>query len=67
LPEKEKIMTISESQQVSSSQLLPAATRLGHVHLTVADLEGQIAFYQQVLGLKLPWPDWVLAKRISYG
>jgi catechol 2,3-dioxygenase len=29
------------------------ATRIGGVHLTVADLEGQIAFYEQVIGLKL--------------
>lgn len=31
------------------------ATRPGHVHLTVADLERQLAFYQQVIGLKLHW------------
>ncbi|HEV8339038.1 MAG TPA: VOC family protein [bacterium] len=28
------------------------ATRLGPVHLTVADLDRQVAFYQQVLGLR---------------
>ena len=32
---------------------MPAATRLGHVHLTVANLERQIAFYTQVLGFKV--------------
>lgn len=31
------------------------ATRLGAVHLTVASLERQIAFYQQALGLRLHW------------
>jgi catechol 2,3-dioxygenase len=29
------------------------ATRLGYVHLTVADLDRQTAFYQQMLGLRL--------------
>jgi catechol 2,3-dioxygenase len=33
------------------------ATRPGHVHLTVADLDRQIAFYQQVIGLKLHWRE----------
>ena len=31
------------------------ATLLGHVSLTVASLEDQILFYQQVLGFKLRW------------
>lgn len=31
------------------------ATRLGAVHLTVASLERQVAFYQQALGLHLHW------------
>ncbi len=31
------------------------ATRLGHVSLTVADLNRQLSFYQEVLGLKLHW------------
>ncbi|MCB8959928.1 MAG: VOC family protein [Ardenticatenales bacterium] len=34
---------------------LSSQTRLGHVHLTVANLERQIAFYTQVLGFKLHW------------
>ncbi len=33
------------------------ATRIGHVHLTVADLDRQIAFYQQVIGLQLHWRE----------
>jgi catechol 2,3-dioxygenase len=31
------------------------ATRIGHVHLTVADLDRQIDFYQNILGFKLHW------------
>lgn len=31
------------------------ATRLGHVHYTVADLERQITFYRNVLGFKVHW------------
>ena len=33
------------------------ATRLGHVSLIVANLENQIAFYQQALGFKLHWRE----------
>jgi catechol 2,3-dioxygenase len=33
------------------------ATRLGHVHLTVADLEQQLRFYQQVLRLQVHWRE----------
>ncbi len=33
------------------------ATRPGHVHLTVADLQQQIAFYQTVLGFQLHWQE----------
>src|SRR6185369_16186079 len=33
------------------------ATLIGHVSLTVANLENQLAFYQQVLGFKLHWPE----------
>ncbi|CAG0966627.1 catechol 2,3-dioxygenase [Anaerolineales bacterium] len=33
------------------------ATLIGHVSLTVANLENQILFYQQVLGFKLHWRE----------
>lgn len=33
------------------------ATAMGHVQLTVANLERQVAFYQNVLGFKLHWRD----------
>jgi catechol 2,3-dioxygenase len=32
-------------------------TRIGHVHLNVADMERQLTFYQQVLGLQLHWRE----------
>lgn len=35
--------------------VIPPDTRLGHVHLTVNDLDRQIEFYQRVLGLHLNW------------
>ena len=34
---------------------LHPATRMGHVHLTVANLDRQIEFYQQFIGLKKHW------------
>ena len=36
---------------------LPTTTRLGHVHLTVANLDSQIGFYQKVLGMQLHWRE----------
>ena len=35
------------------TNLAPAATRIGHVHLKVADLELAIAFYRDVLGFEV--------------
>ena len=32
-------------------------TKLGHISLTVANLENQLAFYQQAMGFKLHWRD----------
>src|ERR1041384_4813057 len=31
------------------------ATRPGHVHLTVANLDNELAFYQQAIGLRVHW------------
>jgi len=38
------------------------ATQMGHVHLTVADLERQVAFYQDVIGLQLHSREGSLAR-----
>lgn len=47
-----------DSQQAHAAPpVLPSETRLGHVHLTVANLERQLAFYQNVLGLTLHWRE----------
>jgi catechol 2,3-dioxygenase len=46
-------MTKHDLQRASTVPVLSPATRLGHVHLTVANLERQLAFYQNVLGLTL--------------
>ena len=35
------------------SYKIPAATRIGHVHLKVADLERSLAFYRDLLGFEL--------------
>ncbi len=37
--------------------VIHSATKMGHVHLTVAGLERQIEFYQQVVGLRLHWRE----------
>ena len=36
---------------------IPTATHLGYVYLNVRNLDNQIAFYTQVLGLKLHWRE----------
>lgn len=36
-----------------TTPIAPAATRIGHVHLRVADLDRAIAFYGEVLGFEL--------------
>jgi catechol 2,3-dioxygenase len=43
-----------QSQTKTEFRIHPA-TLPGYVHLTVADLEVQIKFYEQVIGLKLHW------------
>lgn len=48
--------TLSNSETKTEFSIHPA-TLIGHVSLTVANLENQIAFYQQVLGFQLHWRD----------
>src|SRR5215217_6228827 len=48
-------MSTSTTLDTTKSTTLNPATRLGHVHLTVANLQRQITFYTQVLGFKLHW------------
>jgi catechol 2,3-dioxygenase len=51
-----------ETQPLSQTKFsIHPATLPGYVSLTVADLENQIAFYQQVLGLQLHWREGVTA------
>ena len=51
------------TQMSTQSQTIPAgfsihpATLIGHLSLSVADLDRQLAFYQQVLGMKLHWRE----------
>ena len=39
--------------QTATTPTLPAALRLGAVHLTVSDLDRSIGFYQDAIGLRL--------------
>ena len=53
---------MNESQLTSTTQFsIDAGTRLGHVSLTVASLDEQLAFYQEVLGFVLNWRDGMQA------
>ncbi len=49
------------------TKLAPAATRIGHVHLKVADLNRAIAFYSDVLGFELTQRHGAQAAFLSAG
>jgi catechol 2,3-dioxygenase len=44
---------LEEGQQAAPSNLLPAGTGIGHVHLKVADLDQAVHFYHNVLGFDI--------------
>ena len=46
-------MSLPETNTETSSRPIPAGTRIGHVHLKVADLDRALGFYQDVLGFQL--------------
>jgi len=45
------------AQSTKTDFSIHPATLLGHVSLTVANMENQIAFYQEVLGFQLHWRE----------
>ncbi len=48
----------TQEQSLTETQFsIHPLTRVGHVSLTVANLENQLAFYQQVLGFRLHWRE----------
>lgn len=49
--------TPAQTQSPKTEFSIHPATLIGHVALTVASLENQVSFYQQVLGFKLHWRD----------
>jgi catechol 2,3-dioxygenase len=53
----EKNMNTTAQFQTLAPYVIHPATRMGHVHLTVADLERQIQFYTSVVGLQLHWHE----------
>jgi len=50
-------MTTQTQSTTQPSYSIPPTTRLGHVALTVANLDQQINFYQTVLGMQLHWRE----------
>jgi catechol 2,3-dioxygenase len=47
----------TQNQTLKTDFSIHPATRMGHVSLTVANLDNQITFYTQVLGFKLHWRE----------
>ncbi len=50
-------MSLSTRLSDAKVYTIPTTTRLGTVHLTVANLDRQIPFYTQVLGFRLHWRE----------
>ena len=50
-------MNTDKESAIETHTSLSRAAALGYVHLTVANLERQLAFYQNVLGFRLHWRD----------
>lgn len=50
-------MTTQPQTSADETFTISPATRLGHVHYTVTNLDRQIAFYQTILGFKLHWRE----------
>ena len=50
-------MSMLQNSKTETDFSIHPATLIGHVSLTVASLENQITFYQQVLGFKLHWRE----------
>lgn len=47
------ILWATKLMEIEMPQTAPAATRIGHVHLKVADLDRAIAFYSGILGFEV--------------
>lgn len=54
-------MTVQAKPLPKTEFRIHPATRPGHVHLTVADLDRQVEFYREVIGLKLHWREGAAA------
>jgi catechol 2,3-dioxygenase len=50
-------MSVLPNSETKTEFSIHPATRMGHISLTVANLDNQIAFYQQVMGFKLHWRE----------
>src|SRR5262250_3211320 len=50
-------MSILPNPEIRTEFSIHPKTRLGQISLIVANLENQLAFYQQALGFRLHWHD----------
>ena len=50
-------MSVETDAALATEFRIDPATRPGHVHLTVANLDNELAFYQKVIGLQVHWRE----------
>ena len=50
-------MSVETTAPATTEFRIDPATRPGHVHLIVANLDNELAFYQKVIGLKVHWRE----------
>ena len=50
-------MHMETQSNANMTLAIPSATRTGHIHLTINNLDRQISFYTQVLGYTLHWRE----------
>ncbi|MEP7137172.1 MAG: VOC family protein [Chloroflexota bacterium] len=50
-------MSVLQNSETKTEYSIHPKTMMGHISLTVANLENQIMFYQQALGFKLHWRE----------
>jgi catechol-2,3-dioxygenase len=61
-----KQSALQTEKKIDEKYIVPAQTRIGHVHLKVADLDRALAFYYDLLGFEVTTMYGTLAAFNTY-